>query len=323
MKLRLSGARAALWGPLPTAFLAVADPSAARATDPGRIEAGDTVVVQVDDTDFFVDQVVAGKLPKATEMKVIEVSGPWVGASVTIAGKPKAGWVLSRKVYKPDNPASIAALKKFPKVKIETDWLGTAWRIDANDSDIPGEALAHIKGLYNLEGLELSGTKISDDDLAHLTGLTNLQWLYLDNTKVTDKGLDHLKGLTNLDVLALNKSQVAGPGLANLKDLKKLRVLNLSECKISDAALESIHGLVQIQTLGMEKLPINGSGLKHLGGLPRLNVINLNETKLKPGSLMNLKDCKELRIVYVARAQFDEQDRKDLAKAIQSLAIFD
>jgi Leucine-rich repeat (LRR) protein len=325
MKLRLSVAQAAL--------VTVTLLSLCRTTlgiDWRRLEAGDTVVVAAEGAEFYVGQVVAARLKLGTTLKVIELLGSterdpkvWVGASVMIDGKPNPGWVHSRKVYKPDNPDSIATLKKFTKVKVETDYLGAALRVDANDSDITGEALAKVKGLYNLEGLELSGTKITDDDLAHLSGLTNLQWLYLDNTKVTDKGLEHLQGLANLDVLALNKSQVTGPGLTNLKGLKKLRVLNLSECKISDAALESIHGLVQIQTLGLESLPITGEGLKHLAGLTRLNVVNLNHTKLASRSLMNLKDCKELRILYLAKAQFDPKDKEDLPKEIPSLAIFD
>ena len=51
-------------------------------------------------------------------------------------------------------------------------------------------------------------------------------------------------------------------------------------------------------------------------------MVNLNKTKLKAGSLMNLKDCKELRILHVAGAEVDEKDKDDLDKAIPSLAIF-
>jgi hypothetical protein len=304
-------------------FLVVAP--AAKATDAGRIATGDTVVVAADGAEFYVEQKVAARLPKATEIKVIEVSKPWVGASVSIDGQPKAGWIHSRKVFKRDDSVALEALKKFEdkKVKLETDYLGNVLRLDANDSEITGEALANVKGLYNLEGLELSGTKITDDDLAHLTGLTNLQWLYLDNTKVSDKGLAHLKGLTNLDVLALNKTQVTGSGLAQLKDLKRLRVLNLSDCKITDAALENIRGLVQIQTLALQAAPITGEGLKFFQGMPRLNVLNLNHTKLAAGSLSNLKECKELRILHLEGAEVDAADRKALDDAIPSLAIFD
>jgi hypothetical protein len=330
MKLQCSVVRAAL---VALALLPFA--RNAGAVDWRRLETGDEVVVATDDTEFFVDQAVASRLTHGTTLKVIELLGSregqpkvWVGTSVVIDGKPKLGWVHSRKVFKPDNPASLEALKKFEgkeekNVKIERDFLGNVLRIDANNSEITGAALAHVKGLYSLEGLELSGTKITDDDLAHLTGLSNLQWLYLDNTKISDKGLAHLQGLANLDVLALNKSEVTGPGLTNLKGLRQLRVVNLSDCKISDAALESIRSLTQIQTLAMQSLPITGEGLKHLEGLPRLNVVNLNHTKLNSGTLLHLKNCKELRILHLEGAKFDPDDKKGLDDAIPSLAIFD
>ena len=54
-------------------------------------------------------------------------------------------------MYKPDNPDSLAALKKFTKVKIENDRLGAALRLDANDSDIAGEALASPAALALLK----------------------------------------------------------------------------------------------------------------------------------------------------------------------------
>ena len=37
---------------------------------------------------------------------------------------------------------------------------------------------------------------------------------------------------------------------------------------------------------------------------------------------MNLNDCRELRILYVAGADVDKKDKDDLDKAIPSLAIF-
>ena len=39
---------------------------------------------------------------------------------------------------------------------------------------------------------------MTDAGLVHLKGLTQLQWLDLAETKVTDAGLVHLKGLTQL-----------------------------------------------------------------------------------------------------------------------------
>ena len=41
-------------------------------------------------------------------------------------------------------------------------------------------------------------TKVTDAGLEHLKGLTDLQTLELLHTKVTDAGLEHLEGLTRL-----------------------------------------------------------------------------------------------------------------------------
>ena len=59
----------------------------------------------------------------------------------------------------------------------------------------------------------------------HLKGLTNLEGLNLSNTQVTDTGLQHLKGLTNLTDLTLRQTQVTDAGVAELeKALPKGRV---------------------------------------------------------------------------------------------------
>ena len=48
---------------------------------------------------------------------------------------------------------------------------------------------------------------MTDAGLVHLKGLTNLQSLDLDSTKVTDAGLEHLKGLTKLQSLSLSDTR--------------------------------------------------------------------------------------------------------------------
>ena len=51
----------------------------------------------------------------------------------------------------------------------------------------------HLKGLTNLQSLNLHGTKITDAGLAHLKGMTSLESLTLSNTKVTSAGVKHLQ----------------------------------------------------------------------------------------------------------------------------------
>ena len=63
----------------------------------------------------------------------------------------------------------------------------------------------------------MDGTKVTDAGLADLRGLSNLQSLDLKETRVTDAGLVHLKGLSNLQSLDLNGTKVTYAGVERLR----------------------------------------------------------------------------------------------------------
>lgn len=92
-------------------------------------------------------------------------------------------------------------------------------------TQISDAGLVHLKGLTNIQMLDLQDTKISDAGLVHLEGLTKLDWLWLSDTKVTDAGLVHLKALTKLRFLDLRATKVTAAGV------KKLQAA-LPDCRI-------------------------------------------------------------------------------------------
>ncbi len=94
-------------------------------------------------------------------------------------------------------------------------------RISLSDAE-----LVHLRGLANLQTLDLRRTNITDAGLVHLEELTTLQTLDLRRTKITDMGMVHLKGLTNLWKLDL-PLQLTDAGVVYLKGLTKLQWLNL------------------------------------------------------------------------------------------------
>jgi internalin A len=65
--------------------------------------------------------------------------------------------------------------------------------------------------------LQLLDTKIGDMGLSHLKGLTQLQNLNLDGTAVTDAGLEYLKGLARLQKLSLINTGVTDAGQKDLQ----------------------------------------------------------------------------------------------------------
>ena len=74
------------------------------------------------------------------------------------------------------------------------------------------------------------GRQITDAGLAQLKGLTNLQTLELDYTQITDAGLVHLKGLTklerpNISFFFRKNNQITDAGVASLQRV-------LPNCKI-------------------------------------------------------------------------------------------
>ena len=61
--------------------------------------------------------------------------------------------------------------------------------------------MEHLKGLTQLQTLDLSFTEVGDAGLQYLRGLTQLQLLYLIGTKVSDAGVSDLrKALPNATV---------------------------------------------------------------------------------------------------------------------------
>jgi Leucine-rich repeat (LRR) protein len=92
-------------------------------------------------------------------------------------------------------------------------------------TQVTDAGLEYIKGLNNLEELDLGNTQVTDAGLEHFKGLNSLEGLWLDNTQVTDAGLKHLKGMTNLRELYLNDTQVTDESVEKLRDA-------LPDCKI-------------------------------------------------------------------------------------------
>ena len=105
--------------------------------------------------------------------------------------------------------------------------------------------------------------KVTDAGLAHLKGLANLTGLDLTGTKVTDAGLEHLKGLTNLRVLGLLNTQTGDSGLVHLKNLANLRLLTLGT-KVTDAGLVHLMGMTKLEELYFSSPKVTGAGLKTL-----------------------------------------------------------
>lgn len=88
------------------------------------------------------------------------------------------------------------------------------WLIDLLGEDY----FLHIETVFFSE----EGT---DEDLVLLKGLTQLERLNIQNSQVTDAGLEHVKGLTTLKWIDLHNTRVTNDGVQRLQRM-------LPNCKI-------------------------------------------------------------------------------------------
>ena len=119
----------------------------------------------------------------------------------------------------PTQAEAIAAIEKLGgSVRVDLKKPGkpviavSFYRTNTKVSKVTDAGLVHLKGLTELQTLQLANTKVTDAGLVHLKGLTKLQKLELYNTKVTDAGLMHLNGLTNLKSWASATPKSPTPG---------------------------------------------------------------------------------------------------------------
>jgi Leucine-rich repeat (LRR) protein len=198
--------------------------------------------------------------------------------------------------------------------------------LDLTNSKVTDAGLVHLNGLTRLRVLRLNGTRISDAGLEHLKGLPSLQTLDLTHTQVTDAGLKHLKGLPSLQTLDLTNTRVTGTGLADLKELKSLQELYLTNTRVTDAglvhlkAMTSLQGLSLHGTQGTDGTRVTDAGLVHLKALTNLKALNLDRTHVTDAGLAHLKELTSLQRLYLHGTRVSDAGLVHL-KGLRSLQV--
>jgi hypothetical protein len=129
----------------------------------------------------------------------------------------------------------VAKLKEIGPVAVQYDsedvW-GRVVLLYVSHPNHTDASLNHLKGLTNLQTLDLANSQITDTGLEHLKGLKHLEDLHLGNTQIGDAGLKHLKGMTNLKRLGLELTQVTDEGVSKLRQaLPNCRIRTIADPK--------------------------------------------------------------------------------------------
>jgi hypothetical protein len=173
--------------------------------------------------------------------------------------------------------------------------LGSLWFINTGLTDAD---LAGLQGIKRLRSLRLcSEKKLTDAGTTTLKGLKELQLLDLSGTKITDAGMANLEGLTDLRFLSLGVARITDAGLAPVERLKYLQTLSLQGTRISDAGLTHLEHLRFLRNLNLDGTQVTDAGMVHLNGMSNLERLSLKRTKVTNDRIASLQIVlKDLRV---------------------------
>lgn len=171
-------------------------------------------------------------------------------------------------------------------------------RLYLNGTSITAAGMTHLRGLPNLEILELRETGLGDSGLAHLEDLSSLRSLYLSETRVGDAGLTHVALLPNLEELSLWNTSVGDRGLSHVGKLTSIKALKLGRTRITDAGLAHLTGLKNLEFLDLSNTAITDNGLTQLEGLSELRLLLVDGTKVTRAGMAAMRQAIPALQVY-------------------------
>ena len=99
--------------------------------------------------------------------------------------------------------------------------------------------LEQLKDLPQLRALELHASRFTDASLSHLKGLAQIEQLNLMDTAVSGEGLEQLKDLSQLRTLSFS-GKLSDAGLQHLKVVTRLKGLYLWQTQVTAAGIRDL-----------------------------------------------------------------------------------
>jgi internalin A len=165
----------------------------------------------------------------------------------------------------------LALLFAMPLFAIDTNWIvklgGTMER------DAAGRITA----------VNLRGTWINDAEMIELARLPDLERLDLSHTRISDEGMLNLKPAPKIKELKLFYSEwITDQGMTAIKEWKQLKRLDGRGTRISDGTLEIVSRMPWLEALDIAHTEVTDVGLENL-----ITLVNLKELALGRGRLSN------------------------------------
>lgn len=249
----------------------------------------------------------------------LEVTAPdWLRSLASDAGLAVFGRVVEI-VLNERTDGHKAPVPKPLTDRVTDDWLkrlagqDRLRRLELSGTAVTSAGLVHLKGLKDLEVLNVCLTAVDDRGFEHLAGLTKLRRLVVCSSKVTGSGFRHLRGLTQLESINLHSSPASDEGLEAIGQLTSLRRLEVVHTNVTDAGLKHLAGLVNLRQLHIASHHTTEAGLPFLARLRELDQLDVYERAASNQTLEQIGRLPRLRLLMLVGGSFDDDGVKHLA----------
>src|ERR1044071_6253427 len=166
---------------------------------------------------------------------------------------------------------------------VERDPAGRIVAVNLRGAWVSDVEMIDLARLPDLERLDLSHTRISDEGLLNLKPAPQIQELQLFYSEwITDQGLTAIKDWKRLKRLDLRGTRVSDGTLEIAGRLKTLEALDLAHTEVTDVGLENLITLVNLKELALGRGRLSNTGLVVLRMLPTLTLLDLSGARPTP-----------------------------------------
>lgn len=200
------------------------------------------------------------------------------------------GKVIS--VYFSDTVFSAAELMHFaafPKLR----------ELNLSTCKVDDAIWPHLRGMSDLESLQLWGAAITDKEMENLRHFPKLKSLDIRATPIGDSGLAHVAQLKSLETLELLGTRITGAGLVHVRGLSNLKELGCVQTAVNDDGLQYIRELTGLTELSLEGSSITNDGLVHVGQLTNLKLLTIHDSRITEHGLVHLERLTKLHTFYL------------------------
>ncbi len=167
--------------------------------------------------------------------------------------------------------------------KVERDSAGRIVAVSLRGAWVNDVEMIELARLPDLERLDLSHTRISDEGMLNLKPAPKIRDLKLFYSEwITDQGMTAIKEWKHLKRLDLRGTRISDGALEIVSGLPGLEALDIAHTEVTDVGIESLVALVNLKELAVGRGRLTNTGLAFVRMLPTLTRLDLSGARPTP-----------------------------------------